>query len=81
VIDKGNKEAFAPFGELTEEYLKAWLAQYQPNGNIWGINQWGIVSMLRRLETATGLPFNPHTRMSTRDKSETCSPGWSRVKG
>jgi integrase/recombinase XerC len=61
VLGKGRKEAYAPFGKLSEEYLKSWLAQYQPNGNIWGINQWGIVSVLRRLEATTGLPCNPHT--------------------
>jgi len=61
VIGKGRKEGFAPFGELTERYLRAWLAQYQPNGNIWGLNEWGIISMLRRLESYTGLPCNPHT--------------------
>ncbi|MFC1916249.1 tyrosine-type recombinase/integrase [Chloroflexota bacterium] len=61
VLGKGRKEAYAPFGELSAGYLKQWLAQYQPDGNIWGINEWGIVSMLRRLEKATGLPCNPHT--------------------
>ena len=61
VLGKGRKEAYAPFGELSERYLKEWLAQYEPDGNIWGINEWGIVSMLRRLEKATGLPCNPHT--------------------
>ncbi len=61
VIGKGEKEAFAPFGELTERYLGAWLAQYQPDGNIWGLNEWGIISMLRRLEAATGITCNPHT--------------------
>jgi len=61
VMGKGRKEALAPFGELSEGYLKAWLAQYQPNGNIWGLNKWGITSMLRRLEAASGLPCNPHT--------------------
>jgi site-specific recombinase XerD len=61
VLGKGRKEAYAPFGELSERCLKEWLAQYEPNGNIWGLNEWGIVSMLRRLEKATGLPCNPHT--------------------
>ena len=61
VMGKGRKEAYAPLGDLSKRYLKVWLAQYQPNGNIWGLNQWGIISMLRRLETATGLPCNPHT--------------------
>ncbi len=62
VMGKGSKEAYAPFGELSEQYLKDWLSQFNPNGgNIWGLNQWGIVSMLRRLQEKTGLPCNPHT--------------------
>lgn len=61
VLGKGRKEAYAAFGDLTEKYLKAWLQQYQPNGNIWGLSEWGIASMLRRLEMATGLSCNAHT--------------------
>ena len=61
VLGKGRKEAYAPFGELSEQYLRQWLAQYSPEGNIWGMNQWGITSMLRRLQKKTGLPCNPHT--------------------
>jgi site-specific recombinase XerD len=61
VLGKGRKEAYAPFGQLSENYLRTWLAQYSPKGNIWGLNQWGIVTMLRRLEEATSLPCNPHT--------------------
>jgi site-specific recombinase XerD len=61
-IGKGRKEALAPFGELSAGYLKAWLSEYQPNGScVWGINEWGIVSMLRYLSEATGLTCNPHT--------------------
>ena len=61
IIGKGKKEALAPFGNLTETYLKNWLNQHTPNGNIWGLNQWGIISFLRRLELETGIPCNPHT--------------------
>ena len=62
VLGKGNKEGYAPFGPLSERYLKAWLAESPPTGNnIWGINKWGIATMLRRLERETGLPCNPHT--------------------
>lgn len=61
VLGKGRKEAYAAFGDLTEKYLKAWIQQYQSKDNIWGLSEWGVVSMLRRLETATGLPCNPHT--------------------
>jgi len=60
IIGKGRKEALAPFGSLTAKYLKAWLDRCQADGNIWGLNRWGIISMLRRLEAATGLPCNPH---------------------
>jgi site-specific recombinase XerD len=62
ILGKGNKEGYAPFGSLSEQYLKAWLAEFQPNGhNIWGLNKWGIISMLDRLKQETGLPCNPHT--------------------
>ena len=44
----------------TEKYLKLWLSQYQPNGNIWGMNKWGMISMLRRLEEETRITCNPH---------------------
>jgi site-specific recombinase XerD len=61
VLGKGRKAALAPFGALSESYLRQWLAQYQPDGNIWGLNIWGITSMLRRLEAKTGITCNPHT--------------------
>jgi integrase/recombinase XerC len=61
VLGKGRKEAHAPFGELSGKYLKDWLNQYQPNGNIWGLNEWGITAMLKRLEAETGITCNPHT--------------------
>jgi integrase/recombinase XerD len=61
VLGKGRKEAYAPFGCLSERYIKEWLAEYVPIGNIWGINECGIVSILRRLKEKTGLPCNPHT--------------------
>jgi len=60
VMGKGSKEALAPFGTLSREYLTQWLSQYKPDGNIWGINHWGITSMLRRLEQETNIPCNPH---------------------
>ena len=62
VLGKGIKEALAPFGDLSSKYLQEWLGQYEPDGgNIWGVNEWGITSMLKRLQKATGLPCNPHT--------------------
>ena len=48
-VGKGNKEGYATFGSLSEHYLKAWLAEFQPNGsNISGESKWGTTSMLGR---------------------------------
>jgi len=60
VLGKGRKEALAPLGKNTQKYLMMWLEDYQPNGNIWGLNRWGIISMLKRLEGKSSLPCNPH---------------------
>ncbi len=61
VLGKGRKEALAPFGKKTQHYLEIWLQEYHPEETIWGLNKWGITSMLRRLEKATGIICNPHT--------------------
>lgn len=63
VLGKGNKEGYAPFGSLTEMYLRDWVNECQPSSNepIWNIGFWGIKSMLDDLEIQTGLPCNPHT--------------------
>jgi len=61
IMGKGRKEAYAPFGDLSEQYLRQWLNEYKLDGNIWSLNQWGIITMLQRLETETGIICNPHT--------------------
>ena len=60
VMGKGRKEALAPLGNTTQNYLREWLIKHQPNGSIWDLNTWGVISMLRRLEKYTGIPCNPH---------------------
>jgi integrase/recombinase XerD len=60
-LGKGQKEAYAPFGELSRQYLKSWLNQYDTNGSIWDINKFGIQIMLQRLRYKSGLPCNAHT--------------------
>ena len=60
VFGKGGKEALAPFGNLSEKYLRLWLEGRVSNGSIWGLNRWGIESMLKRLGEQTGLSCNPH---------------------
>jgi len=61
VLGKGRKEAYAPFGDVAAGYMQQWLAGYKPIGNIWGLNAYGIATMLRRLEATTGITCNPHT--------------------
>jgi site-specific recombinase XerD len=60
VLGKGRKLAYAPFGDMANQYLTAWLTEYKPNGNIWGISSDGIATMLKRLEAKTGITCNPH---------------------
>jgi len=63
VLGKGSKEGYAPFGGLTEQYLKLWLREHccKPNQRIWNIGFWGIKAMLEELKQETGLTCNPHT--------------------
>ena len=63
VLGKGNKEGFAPFGLLSEQYLRCWLTEYnpQPAKCVWNIGFWGIKTMLDQLGKETGLHCNPHT--------------------
>ena len=62
VMGKGRKEAYAPLGGMSGQYLTEWLAEFQPNGsNVWGITRAGIENMLKRLKAETGLPCNAHT--------------------
>jgi site-specific recombinase XerD len=61
-IAKGNREVLMPLGPISEKLLKQWLTEYHPGGGIvWGINESGIVSMLRRLEKKSGIKCNAHT--------------------
>jgi site-specific recombinase XerD len=63
VIGKGNKQRKAPFNSnRSAKLLRKWLSQHNPNGgNIWGINRWGIQTMLRRLGQDTGINCSPHS--------------------
>ena len=57
---KGNKEAYALFGERTEQLLKQWMQEYHDTNGLWNISEWGIASMLKRLELKTGIKCNAH---------------------
>ncbi len=58
---KGGKQRKAPFTERTSKLLKEHVTNNHTGENIWSLNTWGIISVLRRLEKKTGLPCNPHT--------------------
>ncbi|HEY31531.1 MAG TPA: tyrosine-type recombinase/integrase [Dehalococcoidia bacterium] len=58
---KGGKQRKAPFTKRTARLLREYLEQNSTGENIWHLNSWGIVSVLRRLEKKTGLPCNAHT--------------------
>jgi site-specific recombinase XerD len=58
---KGSKQRKAPFTAKTANLLREYVSQDGHGGNIWHLNTWGIISVLRRLEKKTGLPCNPHT--------------------
>jgi site-specific recombinase XerD len=60
-LGKGRKVAFAPFGDMSAEYLKQWIDEYQPKDNLWNLNVHGITTMLRRFEKKTGITCNAHT--------------------
>jgi site-specific recombinase XerD len=61
VWGKGGKQRKAPFTERTSKLLKVHVTNNHMGENIWSLNTWGIISVLRRLEKKTGLPCNPHT--------------------
>jgi integrase/recombinase XerD len=61
VWGKGAKQRVGKFSDTTASYLREHLATYTPNGNVWGINQWGIAIMLKRLGLRTGITCNPHS--------------------
>jgi site-specific recombinase XerD len=61
IIGKGNKQRRAPFAERSATLLRAHLGSDHKTGTIWGVNQDGIKTMLRRLQDATGIKCNPHS--------------------
>jgi integrase len=58
IIGKGNKQRKAPFTKETATMLKQYLGENHCTGNIWGINQNGIDTIIRRLSRKTGIKFS-----------------------
>jgi site-specific recombinase XerD len=60
-IGKGRKEAYAPFSEFSERYLREWMFESNISaGKLFPLNRWGINIMLKRLEVRTGIKCNAH---------------------
>ena len=58
---KGGKQRKAPFTDRTTRLMREYLSHNGTSKDIWHLNTWGIIAVLRRLEKRTGLPCNPHT--------------------
>jgi len=61
IIGKGNKQRRAPFTDRTARLLKLYLRDNHAEGNIWGIGNYGIETMLKRLGEEIGMKCNPHS--------------------
>ena len=61
VLGKGNKEGYLPFGLSTKALLVQYLEESSPKGSLFGLNHWGLKSMLQRLEKKTGIRCNAHS--------------------
>jgi site-specific recombinase XerD len=61
VIGKGRKERDVAFTQVSEVYIKQWLAEYNTNSQcIWNKSERSIEETLRKLEEKTGIKANPH---------------------
>ena len=60
VVGKGNKEGYLVFGPRTAELLKQHIEESQPTDRLFGLNSYGVQTMLRRLEEQTGIKCNAH---------------------
>ncbi len=60
VVGKGNKEGYLVFGARTAGLLKRHIEESQPTDQLFGLNSYGVQTMLRRLEKQTGIKCNAH---------------------
>jgi len=60
VLGKGNKEGHLVFGDRTAELLKRHIEEFHPTSKLFGLNSYGVQSLLRRLEEQTGIKCNAH---------------------
>jgi site-specific recombinase XerD len=61
VMGKGRKERDVAFTQVSEGYIKQWLAERQNDSEtLWNVSDREIEKTLKRLEKKTGIKCNPH---------------------
>lgn len=60
VLGKGGKLGLLIFGPETQRLLREYLEEYEPADSLFGLNAYGVQSMLRRLSKKAGFPCNSH---------------------
>ncbi len=61
VQGKGGKEGFLVFGGTTKALIARHLTEAEPLGLLFGLNSYGVKSMLQRLARMTGIRCNAHS--------------------
>ena len=61
VLGKCNKEGWLIFGSSTEQLLKEYLEECQPEGSLFGLTTYGIQAMLYKLEKKLEVKCNAHS--------------------
>ncbi len=61
VWGKNRKQGWLVFGPATQQLLAQYIKEAQPQESLFGLNQWGVKSMLDRLHRKTGIKCNTHS--------------------
>ena len=61
VWGKNRKEGWLVFGPSTQQLLAQYIKESDPQGSLFGLNEWGLKSMLQRLEKGMGIKCNAHS--------------------
>lgn len=57
---KNRKQGWLVFGPTTQQLLAQYIEEVNPQGSLFGLNRWGVKSMLDRLHKKTGIQCNTH---------------------
>ena len=61
VWGKNRKQRWLIFGPNTQKLLARYIGEVSPRGTLFGLNQWGVKSLLDRLGRKTGIHCNSHS--------------------